>query len=73
MPLVQISKRTLRVDRVQPGVEPVYQLDLEPHQTIVHFAPLTVLGGRHRKTEDHIAVAWIATNLGGTEDTDGDR
>lgn len=69
MGLVQVSRRMVRVDRVPPGAEPVYELDLMPHQSIVAFSPLTVLGGRKRKTEDHIAMAWIATDLREGEET----
>lgn len=58
--LVQIARHTVRCDRVPIGADPVFELDLGPHQSIVSFWT-HVVSRPQRKTEDHVAVVWVTT------------
>lgn len=71
MSRVQITKQTGRVLRVKPGVTPVVELDLEPHQRVVSFELDEIwpsAGGMDRKTTDWKWVAYIESwpELGGS-------
>lgn len=64
MSLVQISERRGVVKRLKPGVRPVVDLHLEPHQQIVKFdINCTTLFTRNRTTDDYAWTAWVATTL----------
>lgn len=69
-PLVQIKAYELRKNRVPRGQHVVFEIDLQPNQQIVHFQVHPGLfSSPDRKTEDHHATAWVATNLGGQDPT----
>lgn len=61
MSLVQVVKRSGEVARVRPGVTPVVELDLEPHQRVISFELLEayVFSSSDRKTKDWKWVAYI--------------
>jgi hypothetical protein len=63
--LVQITRRKGCIERVRPGVTPIIELDLEPHQRVVSVELSEYLfGGRERKTTDWYWTAFVATYLG---------
>jgi hypothetical protein len=68
MSLVQISERTIRLDRVPIGERPVFEIELEPNQEIVAFRAGVGWGTAGRKTEDHYASVWVATRLDAPDD-----
>ena len=65
MSLVQVTKRQGTIERVQRGVTPVLELDLDEHQYIASVALEQVVQYlSDRKTVDWKWIAYVVTPLG---------
>lgn len=63
--LVQVGQRHARVEKLERGVKPVFELELEDHQSIIGVYHSWEADYRTRKTVDHHAIFWVASDLGG--------
>jgi hypothetical protein len=63
MNLHQLQQRTLSVKHLPRGDTPVFETQLDAHQRIVGIAYYWEADHRSRKTVDHHAVVWVATDL----------
>jgi hypothetical protein len=62
--LVQLSLRKVTDPRVERGVQPVFQMDLEDHERIVGVEHYFTTDYHDRKTVDHHASVWVEVRLG---------
>jgi hypothetical protein len=63
MNLHQLQTRTLSVEQLPRGENPVFETQLDSHQRIVGIAHYWEADYRSRKTVDHHAVVWVVTDL----------
>lgn len=61
--LVQITTVHSRVDGIERGARPVFELQLEDHQQLVGVQNHWTVDRDSRKTVDHHANFWVATRL----------